>query len=87
MKRIELKAGDCHPVVLHVRLNKDLVAKNVQISLLWNDGTEYLISADENGKPKLSELAESECNVIVKPIDKEDNETSEKSNETFDNTD
>ena len=85
MKRIELKAGDCQPVVLHVRLNKDLVAKNVQISLLWNDGTEYLISADENGKPKLSELSEFECNVVVKPTDNAENETSEKSDEADDN--
>lgn len=38
-------------------------ADNVQITLLWKDGTKYCISDDESGKPKLVELKEEISNL------------------------
>lgn len=38
-------------------------ADNVQITLVWKDGTKYCISDDESGKPKLVELKEETSNL------------------------
>ncbi len=38
-------------------------ADNVQITLVWKDGTKYCISDDESGEPKLVELKEENSNL------------------------